>query len=186
MDTTVRVRLYQAIGGRVVHRCQDKRRCRLPFPVTVDDGPEVQRRQDVPVEHDCRRIDPSFGILESPAGPERRPFHRITDQYTVVGTILQQVFDLAGLVGQAENDLRDPGALHQVDLVEKERPVGDRYNGLRCVQRKRPEAGPLTSCKNQSLHGKIYNIATASKFLFRRWVCRAECGLNLVPGVSKI
>src|SRR6266567_6452015 len=93
-----------------------------------------------------------FRVLERAAGTEGHAFNRISNPNPVVGTVFQKVFDLSWLIGEAQNDLFDAGSLHQIDLIEKKRAIGDRNHRLWRINRQRPKPRPLATGENESFH----------------------------------
>jgi len=77
---------------------------------------KIDIRQHISIEDNGSRINVFFGILKRAAGAKGRSFYGISDPYTVVRAIFQEILDLSRLVGQTENDLVDPCASHQIDL----------------------------------------------------------------------
>ena len=93
-----------------------------------------------------------FRILECASRAERSSFDGVPNPNAVVRPILQEVFYFTWLIREAKDDFADPPAAHEIDLIEKERRIGDRHNGLRCIDGQRPETRPFTTSENESFH----------------------------------
>jgi len=66
---------------------------------------------------------------------------------------IKDFFDTAGLVIEAQDDFVDLGnLLEQVDLVVEKRPIQDRHDGFRRVQRQRTQPRALASGEQNGLH----------------------------------
>jgi hypothetical protein len=115
-------------------------------------GSQIDRSQDIAVEHDRGGIDVLFRILECAACAERRAFDGIANPDAVIRAVLEQIFDLPGLIRQAENNLLNPRASHQIDLVEEKRRVCNGNDRLWSVDRQRPKPGTFATGENESLH----------------------------------
>ena len=93
-----------------------------------------------------------FRVLEGAARTERRAFDGIADPHAIIGAVLQEVFDLPGLIRQAENDLLNARASHQINLIQKKRRVSDRNDRFWSIDRQRPKPGAFATGENESLH----------------------------------
>ena len=93
-----------------------------------------------------------FHVFESTSSPERRSLNRVLDAYSVIAAVLQQVFDLAGLIRQAQYDFVNARTPHQIDLIEEERSIRDRNNWFRGVESQRTQTRSFASSQYESLH----------------------------------
>ncbi len=150
----VGVGLDQAVGGRVVDRRQHDRRLGLARAVQRQHGVQVDLGQHVAVEDDDRSVEMRLGELDRAAGAERLRLDQVADRQADAAAVAEDVLDAARLVVEAEDHLVEPGdLLEQVDLVVQERAVEDRDDGLRRVERERPEPRAFTAGEEDGLHG---------------------------------
>src|SRR6185436_4917266 len=152
-DGAVRLRVDQPVRRRVVDRREDDRGARLPLAMQADDAGEVDLRQHVAVEDDDRFGQLVARVLDRAGRPERHGLDHVTDRDAEFRAVAEDLLDAPRLVIEAEDDfvdLRD--LLQEIDLVVEERPVEDRNDRLRGVNRQRPESGSLSSGQEDCLH----------------------------------
>ena len=128
-------------------------------------GRQVHLGQDVAVEDDHRVRERVAGVAHRAAGPERRRLDDVANLEADFSPVAEHVLDAAGLVVQAEDDLVDlRHLLQQIDLVVQERPVEDRHDRFRRVERERTEPGALAPGEQNHLHDNLrsYPIGRAS------------------------
>jgi len=115
---------------------------------------QVHGREYVAVEDHNRLASRLSGRkLDRATGPEWRGFHHVPQVNSEVGPVAEDLFDAARLVVQAEDDFVDFRHLaQQVDLIAQERPVENRNDRLRCVERERPKPRPLATGEEYCLH----------------------------------
>ena len=76
--------------------------------------------------------------------------------------VAEHLFDAARLVVEAEDHLVDLGhLLEQVDLVVEERAIEDRNDGLRRMDRERPQTRALAPGEQDGLHDKLPSYTSA-------------------------
>ena len=115
---------------------------------------QVDLGQHVAVEDDDRSVEVRLGELDRAAGAERLRLDQVADRQADAAAVAEDVLDAARLVVEAEDDFVEPGdLLQQVDLVVQERAVEDRDDGLRRVERQRPEPRALPAGEEDGLHG---------------------------------
>src|SRR5437773_348882 len=98
-----------------------------------DDGGQIDRRENVAVENNGRITDMFFGIFERAACSEGRSFHGIPNPNAEIGTVLQEILNFPWLVGQAEDDLGDFCASHEINLIEQKWGISHGHDWLRGV-----------------------------------------------------
>ena len=114
---------------------------------------EIDLRQHVAVEHDHRLAQRLAGVAHGAGGAERRRLDDVADAQPAVAAVAEDLFDPARLVVEAEDDLVDlRHLLQQIELVVEERPVEDRHDRLRRVNRQRTEARALAPREQDRLH----------------------------------
>ena len=122
---------------------------------------DVDARHHVAVEHDERVVDALRGVANRAAGAERRRLDDVAQPHARAGAVAEHFFDAARLVVEAEDDLVDLGnLLEEIDLVVEERAIEDRHDGLRRMNRQRPEARALASGEQNGLHDKLPSYTT--------------------------
>jgi hypothetical protein len=151
-DASVPLGLDEAVGARVLDGREHDGRRRAALLVLTDDGLEVEVGQDVAVEDDRRLAQEVLGELVGAGRPHRLRLDGVVDLDAEVRPVAELLLDLQGLIGERERDVVNPCAAERVDLVEQERAVTDGDDGLRRVERQRPEPRALSPCENESLH----------------------------------
>ena len=152
-DVAIRVGFDQAVGRRIVDRRQDDRRARLALAVQPDDAREIDLRQHVAVEHDDRFGQLVARVLDGARRAERRGLDDVADLDPELGAVAEDLLDAARLVVEAEDDFVDlRNLLQQIDLIVEKRPVEDRNDRLRRVDRERPEPRALAPGQKDRLH----------------------------------
>ena len=111
--------------------------------------------------------------LDRAAGAERLRLDDVAEVDAEIGPVAEHLFDAPRLVVQAEHDLVDFRHLpQQVDLVLQERPVEDRDDRLRRVERQRPEPRAFATGEQDGSHDN-------RQILTRSMQC--PFGLRLLP-----
>jgi hypothetical protein len=131
--------------------------------VQRDHRREVDLRQHVAVEHDHRFAQRLAGIAHRAGGAERRRLDDVADREPAVAAVAEDLLDPPRLVIQAEDDFVDLGhLLEQVELIVKERPVEDRDDRLRCVNRQRAQPRAFSPREQYRLHRnrQCYHVST--------------------------
>ena len=154
-DVALGIGLDEPVRRRVVHRRQHDRRARFPLAVKRQHRRQVHRRQHVAVEHDDRlAVRLAGGELDGAAGAERRRLDDVAQLHAEVGPVAEHLLDAPRLIVEAQDDLVDLRHLpEQVDLVPQKRPVEDRHDRFRRVERQRPQPRALPSGEQNGLHG---------------------------------
>jgi hypothetical protein len=120
--------------------------------MVCDNRVQINRREHIAIKDDGRGVDLVFRVLECAPGSQRIGLNGVPNTDSVFGAVLQEVLDLTRLIRKAEDDLLDPAASHEIDLVQQEWRVGYRDYRLRSIDRQRPEAGSFATGKDESLH----------------------------------
>ena len=145
--------LDQTVGARVVDRRQHDRRLRLALPMQPQHGTEIDLGQHVAVEDDHRLGQRVAGIADRAAGAERHRLDDVAELDAQPLAVAEDLLDAARLVVQAQDDLVDLRHLAQeIDLVVEKRPVENRHDGLRRVDRQRPQPRALAASEQDGLH----------------------------------
>ena len=124
---------------------------------------EVDLRQHVAVEHDDRFAQRFAGVAHRAGRAERRRLDDVADGEAGVAAVAEDLLDPPRLVVQAEDDLVDLGhLLEQVELVVEERPVEDRDDRLRRVNRQRAQPRAFAPREQDRLHRnhQCYHVTT--------------------------
>src|SRR5688572_284945 len=154
-DVAVAVGLDEPVGARVLDRGQYDRRLGLALPMELDDRGQIDLRQHVAVEHDDRIGEVLASVLHRASRTERHGFDDVADLDPDLGAIAEHLLDAARLVVEAQDDLVDFRDLfQQVDLVVEKRPIEDRNDGFRGVNRERPKPRALTPSQEDRFHDK--------------------------------
>src|SRR5215831_6184346 len=159
-DVAARVGLDQPVGARVLDRGQHDGRFGFALAVQAEHGGEVDLGQHVAVEDDDRLGQRITGVADRAARAERHRFDDVTDADAEPLALAEDLLDAARLVVEAQDHLVDFGdLLEQVDLVIEERPIEDRHDRLRCVQRERAEARAFATGEQDGLHDNPQSYA---------------------------
>ena len=151
-DPAVGVRLDEAVGRRVRHRCQQDRGLRLRGLVPGDDRRQVDVGQHVAVQDDGPLVEEVERVADGAAGAERGVLDGVADAHAERTPVAEDGLDALRAVGHGEDDLAYPGAGEQVELVAEERPVDDRHDGLRRRERQGSQPRPLAAGQDDSFH----------------------------------
>src|SRR5205085_8977623 len=168
--------LNQTIRARILNRRKHNRGRRLTFFVLFDDSFKIEIGQDVPVEDDRALADQLFGKLVRAGRAHRLRLGRVLDLHAVLRTVAQELFDLDRLIRKRERDVSDTGAAQRVYLIKQKRPVADRHNRLRRIDRERAQARALAASENQCLHSESVFVE-----LLAATSARAHASLTFTP-----
>ena len=147
------VGLDQPVGARILDRRQHDRRLGLALAVQPQHGAEIDLRQHVAVEDDHRIGERVAGIADRAAGAERHRLDDVAQADAEPFAFAEDLLDAARLVVQAEDDFVDlRHLLQQIDLVIEKRPVEDRNDRLRRVDRQRPQPRAFAAGEQNGLH----------------------------------
>ena len=128
---------------------------RLALAVQRDDGAEIDLRQHVAVEDDDRLAQRFAGVADRAGRAERRRLDDVADAEAGVAAVAEDLLDAPRLVVEAEDDLVDFGhLLQQIELVVQKRPVEDRDDRLRRVNRQRAQPRALAPGQQDRLHAQ--------------------------------
>ena len=154
LHVAVGVGLDQAVGARVVDRRQHDGRLGLALAVQREHRAQIDLGQHVAVEDDHRLGQRVAGVADGAAGAERHRLDDVAELEAEAVAVAEDLLDAPRLVVQAEDDLVDLGHLpQQIDLVVEKRPVEDRHDRLRRVDRQRPQARALAAGEQDGFHG---------------------------------
>ena len=146
----------QPIAGRVHDAGHDDGGFRLLVFVITDDVEQVGVGKNVAVQDDCRIVDQVFGRLESARSAPRQVFMGVAHGDPVLHAVTEDIGDLAGLVGEAQDYFGDMRLFYVVYLEKQKRNVCQWHDRLRRVQGQRPQTRPLPAgqyeCLNHDLH----------------------------------
>ena len=143
----------EAVRARIVHRRQHDRRLGLALAVQRDHRREIDFRQDVAVEDDDRVADAAGGVLDGAARAERRRFDHVPQRQPGLAAVAENFLDAARLIVEAQDDFVDFGDfLYEIELKLQKRPIEDRDDRLRRVNRERTQPRALAACEQNRLH----------------------------------
>ena len=118
----------------------------------VHDRGEVEVAQDVAVQHHRALVEVALGVLDGAARSERRVLDGVVDAEPEVAPVAEDGLDALGPVGEGEDDLPDPRAREQVELVAQEGPIHHGNDGLGGGERERTQARPFASGQDDGFH----------------------------------
>ena len=114
---------------------------------------QIDLRQDVAVEHDNRIGHALRGVPHAARGAERRRLDDVAEFDSSVLSVAEDLLDPLGLIVEAENDFVDLRyLLDEIELIVKKRPVEDRHDGFRSVNRERTKPRALAPDEKKRLH----------------------------------
>jgi hypothetical protein len=156
----VRVQLDGAKGAGIGHLYQCQRAVsrsgqRLASPVHQGKLAQVQVEVRVAVQRQKRPVDQRLGQLQRATRPQRAIFHRIAQPHAPAASVAQVAFDLLVQIAHAKNDLADPAASEQLDLVLKKRFVANGRQRFGPVAHQRTQPHAQTTAKDQCPHGCV-------------------------------
>ena len=111
--------------------------------------------QHVAVEHHHRFAQRLAGVADRAGRAERRGLDDVADADAGVAAVAEDLLDPARLVVEAEDHLVDlRHLLQQIELVVEERPVEDRHDRLRRVNRQRAQPRAFAPGEQDRLHAQ--------------------------------
>ena len=168
-DASVGRGLDQTVSSRIHDPGHDDGRVGVAFPMVLDYAAQVGVSQHISVEHNRGFVDQVSGASERPGSSPREILVSVTHRDAVVETVAEDVFDLARLVGQAEDYLGDLGALDVVDLKKEKRDVGQGNDGFWRVQGQRTQSRPFPARKNECLDHDPWSVEKHKILSQRSW-----------------
>jgi hypothetical protein len=152
-DVTLRIGFHETVRFGVFDRRQHDRRARPAFSMQSEDLRQIDLRQHVAVEHNDRLREAVGRVLHRTTCTEGRWLHDVPDPDAHGRPVAEDLLDLMGPEVQAQDDLVDlRHLLEEVELVMEKRPVEDRHDRLRRMNRERPQARPHTPGQKDRLH----------------------------------
>ncbi len=162
LDVAAGVGLDQAVGGGILDRREHDRGLRSALAVQRDDRGEVHLRQHIAVEDDDRLAERFAGVAHRAGGAERRRLDDVANGQTSVPAVAEDLLDPARLIVEAENDLVDLRYLpEQVELIVEERPIEDRHDRFRRMDRQGTQPRAFAPRQQDRLHGQPPMISCA-------------------------
>ena len=153
-DAVVAVELGHAVVLGIGHRGEQDQRVRLLGPERVDERDDPVAQQVVAQVHHERRVaQERLGGEHRVGQAERRVLLDVLDPHAEARSVAGRLADLAaGLGGDDDAHLLDPGLGHGLDPVEEHGLVGHRHELLRARVGERPQARALAAGEDQALH----------------------------------
>ena len=114
---------------------------------------KIDLRQHIAIEHDDRIGHALRRVAHRARRAERRRLDNVADFDAGVAAVAEHLFDALRLIVQAENhfvDLRH--LLDEIELIVEKRPVEDRHDRFRRVNRERTKSRSLTSDEEKRFH----------------------------------
>ena len=112
-DVAVGVGLHEAVGARILDRCEHDGRLGPALAMQRDDGGEVDLGQDVSVEDDDRFAERLAGVADGAGRAERGRLDHVADADPGFPAVAENLLDAARLVVQAQDHFVDFGNLFQ-------------------------------------------------------------------------
>ena len=135
---------------------------RFPLAVQRDDRRKIDLRQHVAVEDDDRFAERFAGVAHGAGRAERRRLDDVADAEPGVAAVAEDLLDPARLIIEAEDHFVDLGhLLQQVELVMQKRPIEDRHDRFRRVNRQRAEPRAFAPGEQDRLHRQPPMISCA-------------------------
>src|SRR5262245_50176526 len=159
-DVAAGVGLDQPVRARIVDGREHDRRLRFALAVQPQHRSQIDIGQHVAVEDDDRLRQRIAGVPDRATSAERHRLDDVADADPEPFTFAEDLLDPARLVVQAEDHFVDGrDLLQKIDLVVEKRPIQDRHDRFRRVNRERPEARALAAGEQDGLHDNLLSYA---------------------------
>ena len=158
-DVSIAVGFHQTVGAGILDGRQDDGGAGAPLTMKSNDGRQIELGQYIAVEHQDGLVQILLGVLHSTGRSQRHRLDDVADRHAQLPAVADQVFDPAGLIVQAEDDLVNLRNLpEEVDLIAEKRTVEDRHDRLRRIERERAKARTLPAGEEDRLHRRPRRI----------------------------
>ena len=150
--SSVRIGLDKPVSGRIHDPGKDNRGLGLVALVVLNDFAQVGIRENIAVHRHCCIVDQMFPSFQGSSRASGEILVRVTHGHAVVHAVAEDVFDLPWLIGEAQDDLRNFGALYSINLEEEKRDISQRHYGFGRVERQRTQSRALSSREYECLN----------------------------------